>query len=133
MTRHRTSEPRGQTLVEFGLILPIFVLVLVGIFDVGRAIYAYHTVSNATREALREAIVHQDPTAVRAEAVKAGVALGLTDADVVLDPCTDEGCAYGVTVSYDYQPATPIIGNLFNPVISASGEMPVETVNPPTP
>lgn len=122
----------GQTLVEFGLILPIFFLILIGIFDVGRAIYAYNTVSNATRQALREAIVHQDAAEVRAVAIRAGVALGLTDADVVLAPCAEleTGCVYGVTVTYDYEPATPLIGQLFDPVISASGTMPVETINP---
>ena len=50
-------KSRGQTLVEFALILPIFVLLLVGIFDFGRAIYAYNTISNAAREAVRVAIV----------------------------------------------------------------------------
>lgn len=126
----RRRGSRGQALVEFALILPIFILLLVGLFDVGRAIYAYNTVSNATREALREAIVHQDEVAVRGEAKKAGVALGLTDADITLVPCNEAGCMYGVTVTYDYVPATPLIGNLFDPVISASGEMPVETENP---
>lgn len=126
------ERARGQTLVEFGLILPIFFLIIIGIFDVGRAIYAYNTVSNATRQALREAIVHQDPAEVRAVAIRAGVALGLTDEDVVLDPCAElkTGCVYGVTVTYDYEPATPLIGQLFDPVISATGSMPVETVNP---
>jgi len=126
----RLDPQRGQALVEFGLVLPIFFLIVIGIFDVGRAIYAYNTVSNATRAALREAIVNQDQDDVREAAIDAGVALGLTSADITLSPCSQAGCMYGVTVTYEYVPATPLIGNLFDPVISASDAMPVESENP---
>ena len=46
-------------MVEFALVVPLFVLLLVGLFDVGRAVYAYNTVNNAAREAGRLAIVDQ--------------------------------------------------------------------------
>src|SRR6185312_16248181 len=57
--RRRTGSRRGQALVEFALVLPIFILLLVGIFDFGRAIYAYNTISNAAREAVRVGVVDQ--------------------------------------------------------------------------
>lgn len=44
---------RGQSLVEFALILPLFVLLLVGVFDIGRAFFAYIAISNAAREGAR--------------------------------------------------------------------------------
>jgi Flp pilus assembly protein TadG len=50
---------RGQALAEFALVFPIFMLVMVGIFDVGRAVYAYNTVSNAARVGGRVASVNQ--------------------------------------------------------------------------
>jgi Flp pilus assembly protein TadG len=79
-------EDRGQTLVEFALILPIFVLLLVGIFDFGRAIYAYNTISNAAREAVRVAIVDQSCNVIGTEAQnRAG--LGITWAPTVAQPC----------------------------------------------
>ncbi|HLE59087.1 MAG TPA: TadE family protein, partial [Candidatus Limnocylindria bacterium] len=60
--RDDARSRRGQTLVEFALILPIFLLVLVGIFDMGRAVYAYNTISNASRQAVRLGIVDQNVT-----------------------------------------------------------------------
>jgi Flp pilus assembly protein TadG len=49
---------RGQTLVEMALILPIFLLLLVSIFDLGHVVWANDTLSNAAREGARYAIVH---------------------------------------------------------------------------
>jgi hypothetical protein len=61
MTMRRTSSKdhtRGQALVEFALILPVFVLLIVAIFDFGRVVWATTSVTNAAREAARYAIVH---------------------------------------------------------------------------
>lgn len=49
---------RGQALLEFALILPIFVVAILGMVDVGRAIWANNAVANAAREAARFAAVH---------------------------------------------------------------------------
>ncbi len=43
----------GQSLVEFALILPLFVLFMVGIFDLGRAFFSYIAITNAAREGTR--------------------------------------------------------------------------------
>lgn len=48
----------GQSLVEFALILPVLMLMLVGTLDFGRVVLANDTISNAAREAARYAIVH---------------------------------------------------------------------------
>jgi len=42
------------------LILPVFILVLVGILDFGRAFYAYNAISNAAREGARYGTVHHE-------------------------------------------------------------------------
>jgi hypothetical protein len=52
------SRERGQALLEFALILPIFVVAILGLIDVGRAIWANNAVANAAREAARYAAVH---------------------------------------------------------------------------
>jgi len=48
-----TSNKKGQSLVEFALVLPLFVLLIVGVFDLGRAFFAYIAISNAAREGTR--------------------------------------------------------------------------------
>lgn len=49
---------RGQSLVEFALILPVLVILLVGIFDLGHVVWTNDALANASREAARYAIVH---------------------------------------------------------------------------
>ena len=43
----------GQGLVEFALVLPIFLLAVVGLFDVGRLVYTNSVLSQAAREGAR--------------------------------------------------------------------------------
>jgi hypothetical protein len=58
MFRTRTDSSRGQTMVEFALILPILMLLLTGFFDLGRVVLANDALSHAARESARYAIVH---------------------------------------------------------------------------
>jgi Flp pilus assembly protein TadG len=55
--RHR-DRSRGQGLGEFALVLPIFLTILIGMVDLGRAVWANNSVANAAREAARFAAVH---------------------------------------------------------------------------
>ena len=47
------SRARGQSLVEFALALPLMILILAGVVDLGRAFYAYVGITNAAREGAR--------------------------------------------------------------------------------
>lgn len=132
MLRQRPRS-RGQALVEFALILPLFVLIAAGLFDAGRAIFTFNSLSNAVREGLREAVVHQNDAAIRGEidTILGGLADEVT---VTLDKtdCTpvDAGCLFGISISHQFTPATPGLGAIFRPVITASNAMPVETESP---
>jgi Flp pilus assembly protein TadG len=133
MLRHR--DDRGQALVEFALILPIFILLLVGLFDFGRAIYAFNTINQAARVAARLAIVDQTEAHLQAIGASSAASLGIDEDEVVVDfrdrttpdipgSCTaavdgdnnnTDGivlCLAVVTVPYQYQAATPLIGSL---------------------
>jgi hypothetical protein len=55
---HRRRRQRGQALLEFAVVLPVFMVVLLGMIDLGRVIWANDSISNAAREAARFAIVH---------------------------------------------------------------------------
>ena len=59
LRRHRADGGRGQTLAEFALALPIFLFILMAVFDFGRAIYMYNGVSQASRELARATSVHR--------------------------------------------------------------------------
>lgn len=48
---------RGQTLVEFALVLPVFLLIVFGLIDMGRYVYLTSSLSQAAREGARVAAV----------------------------------------------------------------------------
>lgn len=55
-----TARREGQTLVEFALILPIFLLTLIGTMDFGLGIYYYNSISYLAREGARAGVVLQN-------------------------------------------------------------------------
>lgn len=63
----RKPRQRGQALVEFSLSILIFIVMLMGIFDVGRAIFMYNGVSEAAREIARRTSVYPYPAVANAD------------------------------------------------------------------
>jgi len=55
---------RGQALVEFALILPVILLVMVGMLEFARAWNLHQVMTDAAREGARRAAVH-DPDATK--------------------------------------------------------------------
>jgi Flp pilus assembly protein TadG len=145
-SKDATRKPRrskGQGLVEFALIFPILILIIVAVFDVGRLVFAYNTITNAAREATRFGIVDQTAAAIKAEAVNQATSLGLAPANVVVEFCnpvtsvctttkpTSLDALVKVRVSYAWSAITPIIGNLIGPkTITADSRMVIERVFP---
>jgi len=124
-------RPRGQSLVEFALVLPLFLVLIMGVVDLGLGVFAYNSITNAAREGARLAIVNQDAASVTARAEsQARVARTPTvtvnyyraAADGTPDTSTTcpigaatyiaVGCLAVVTFQGDYQPITPLIGNI---------------------
>jgi hypothetical protein len=52
------TSPRGQSVVELALVLPLFLMVLLGIIVLGIGVFYQQQVSNAAREAARYASIH---------------------------------------------------------------------------
>jgi Flp pilus assembly protein TadG len=126
--RRRSHRGRGQALVEFALVIPIFLLLLVALFDLGRAVFAYNTLTNAAREGARMAIVNQyEPSIIqRATNASAIVELNVPNVEVHFWQTNDDGtpntskacaliavgCLAVVTFEATYQPITPIVSNI---------------------
>jgi Flp pilus assembly protein TadG len=49
------DRSRGQGLVEFALVLPVFLVLIFGIIDGGRAVFSYNQMSQAARNVARVA------------------------------------------------------------------------------
>jgi Flp pilus assembly protein TadG len=144
MTQSRNDRTRGQGLVEFALVMPLLVLLVFGLFDAGRLVIDYTTLTNASRVGARVAMVNQsnDATCVAVRTFKCAaadhsVAMGIAAAtipNVVIGPsgtncATQGGCQVTVNLTHSTQLVTPVIGSLIGPVsLSASTTMPIERV-----
>ena len=146
--RRRTA---GQALTEFAIVIPIVLLLLMAIFDMGRAVFLYNGLTNAAREGARLAIVNQDPAKV-GERVAAttfgGPVSNLGGADLIrfyrsqpnADPLLNEpcspiavGCIAVVTPESDWSLITPILSSIIGPItFEARSELPIEFICPST-
>ena len=110
------SSRKGQTLVEFALMLPILLLIAVVVFDLGRAIYYYSTIHNAAREGARYGVVYPDDVSgMRNTTRNFAFGMGLALSNVTAGPGPNEIIDFfpnptvRVTVSYSFSPATPVV------------------------
>ncbi len=75
--RHRAEK--GQDLVEYALVLPVLMLLLLGIVEFGLAIWHYDTLANAGREVARCGIIYANlvaPNSIEAASTTASPILG---------------------------------------------------------
>ena len=61
VARKLCGNRAGQALVEFALVVPIFLLLVIGVIEFGRAWNLQQTITDASREGARRAVVF-DPT-----------------------------------------------------------------------
>ena len=144
-TRPRRDNATGQSLVEFALVFPIIVLLVMSFMEIGRAVFAYNTIANAARQGARVAAVNQladvtecdetrpieDPYephwSMRGCAIVAAKTLGVTTSNISIsyepppdttldcDPTLHVGCIAAVTVSYHFTLTTPFVSSVIGP------------------
>jgi TadE-like protein len=146
---------RGQSLVEFALLLPLLLIILFGVVDFGRAVFAYSTVAEGARQAGRLAVVDQTISAVKAKAIAStagttldpdpnGVRVCFKDpsASTAQLPCSGPapacnggalplqiGCLAIVETKSTFSAITPLISNLIGPItLSSRSVNPIEYV-----
>jgi Flp pilus assembly protein TadG len=100
--RRAGYSTRGQGLVEFALVLPVFLLLLIGIAEFGRAWMTRNVLTGASREAVRIAAVQGNTASALSRANSILTSAGIAGASVNV---LDDGAPYGtcvVTVSYKF-------------------------------
>lgn len=125
----RTSQ--GQSLVEFALVLPVFVLLLAGMIDFGLGLYSYMSLQSAAREGARLGVTDctRDDCATtvssRVTASSAGLAptvtVTCTSAAGATIACssTVPGDSVTVTASYTYRMVWPLTFGTSIPMASS--------------
>ena len=112
MSKLRPSGERGQDVVEFAIIFTVLFLVLMGIFDMGRAIYSSSVLFNAAREGARYGIIHPTDTAgIKAQVLN--LAVGLDPNALTVTSSLPDKNDVQVNLSYKFTIVTPIIQAFF--------------------
>ena len=138
-------------MAEFALVLPIFLLIVLGLVDLGRAVFSYTSITNAAREGARLAIVNQDEDLIKQRATEQ-TAVAQADVDELevtffealpnADPMSNDecdpvriGCVAVVEYTSKFQPITPFVGRIVFPSgvdLKAKTVLPVEFICPNT-
>jgi len=145
MTTRARRRGAGQSLAEFALVLPIFLVLFFAIFDLGSAVFTYNSLTNAAREGARLAVVNQDNASIIARAETQVSVAEINAPNVSIDfydpagdgtpdtssHCTPAavGCFAVVKFESTYRPLTPIIGRFLfknGVTFTATSVLPVE-------
>jgi Flp pilus assembly protein TadG len=134
-TKDARAKSRGQSLVEFAIVLPVFFLVVAGVFDLGLGVYSDLTLVNAAREGARLGVIDPGNTSAietRVRAMAGNLDGSKLNVNVACErpsgstfvPCTNPkwlpGDATKVTVDYDYSVFFPVFFGTEIPLSSES-------------
>lgn len=124
-THKRRQRERGQALVEFAFVVPIFLVLVLGVVDFSWALRSWITVTNSAREGARLGAVGATCDDIKQRVVDTSADL-VTLSDVSVVNCQgDPGTDVSVTLDYDYSFITPL-GDLLT--LISGGTFP-ETLN----
>jgi Flp pilus assembly protein TadG len=133
----RKNGEKGQALVEFTLLVPIFLLLIFAIVDFGMGFYSWITVTNAAREGARLGVVMataqqiEDRVYQTSDLPNESTQMTVTVTNAQGQP----GESVVVAVDYDYDLITPLAGivsfvsgNVLGPTLtfSSTAEMRLE-------
>ncbi|MDI3193762.1 TadE/TadG family type IV pilus assembly protein [Pseudarthrobacter sp. AL07] len=107
------NNERGAAAVEFAILAPVLVMLLLGIMEFSRAYNAQASLSAAAREGVRVMAISSSETAARTAAKNAAVSLNpaLTDANIIFGStkCTPNA-QMTITITYNLSTMTGIAG-----------------------
>jgi Flp pilus assembly protein TadG len=111
--RAERDKESGQSLVELALVVALMLGMMMAVFDLGRAFYAYMSVVHAAREGARAAMdcgnTNGDVTAAATNATSLTVSVSASVAACSSDGWSRSGQST-VTVTHAFQWVTPAIG-----------------------
>lgn len=100
----RSLRDRGAAAVEFALVVPILLTLVIGIMEFGRAYNIQTTLSNAARDGVRVMALQNDVAAAKSAATGAAIGLGIPESDIEVTPlnCAPEDSTPTATVTVTY-------------------------------
>ena len=96
---------RGAAAVEFALILPVLLILVLGLVEFGRAFNVQISLSNAAREGARYMAIHNDSDDAKAAAIDAAPSVfnpSISEDDITVNNCTT-GSTVTMTINYEVE------------------------------
>lgn len=115
----------GQSMVEFAMVLPVLILLLMGIIEFGRVISAYMVINNLAREGARFAAVGKTDSQITTLLFNESATLDQERLEVYFSPAYADrikGEPLKVTVNYSVDLITPIIPDFLTNPLPISSE-----------
>jgi Flp pilus assembly protein TadG len=119
------NNQKGQALVEFAIVLPILIMLVMGILQFGMMLNAYLTIENASREGARAGIVGSTDSQIQTLIIADSPTLDPQSLTVTITPqqaSRQSGGTLSVRVTYKYKLTVPIISNIFNNAVVLNGQ-----------
>ena len=109
--KNRREGEKGQSLAEFALIVPIFLVLVFAIVDFGMGFHAWITVTNSAREGARLGAVGGTSDQITQKVRDTSSSLDQDRLSVTVTNAQGiPGESVKVEVDYDYQMITPLTG-----------------------
>jgi len=107
------KSERGQSLLELAIVLPVLMILLLGVLDVGRAYWVLVSLKDAVSEGAQFAAAYPDrPDEIKARAAQSSTALIVLQVDMFTIDYDDPprvGQPITVSVTYDFWLVNPVI------------------------
>lgn len=119
------KNENGQALVEFAVVLPVLLLLVMGILQFGMMLNSYLTIENASREGARAGIIGDSDAEIQSLIVSTSPGLDPKNLTITITPdetSRKSGDSLTVTVSYNYNLTVPIVSALFNNAVILNGQ-----------
>lgn len=122
----RLATETGAAAVEFALVLPILVVLLVGILEFGRVYNAQIELTAAARQGVRVMAIQNSPTAAKTATEQAAPSLNpaLTDSQIAIasSPVNTGLCTPGSTVTVTATYPLTFLTGMFGTSITLTGK-----------
>ncbi|WP_027309525.1 TadE/TadG family type IV pilus assembly protein [Caloramator sp. ALD01] len=116
---------KGQALLEFAILLPILLLIVMGISEFGIMLNSYLTIQNASREGARLGILGADDNEIVQAVYSSASHIDTNKLNVTITPNDSNrrpGETLRVRVEYEYDLLIPIIKNILGNQVELTAE-----------
>jgi Flp pilus assembly protein TadG len=115
------QDERGAAVVEFALVAPLLLMMVLGIAEFGRAYHVQTTLSQAAREGVRVMALQNDPAAAVAATRAAAPDLTLTNITVTPSSCVASGSTPAATATVTVTFPLTFVTRLFGTGVTLTG------------